>query len=64
MRHTIEGLHGPLLCIELEAIEAVIADVGTLVYLRGAVEWNVVVPDKGGADARPSTSPDGRKCGP
>ena len=30
MRHTIEGQHGALLSVELEASEAVIADVGTL----------------------------------
>ena len=47
MRHTIEGQHGELLRVELEASEAVIADVGKLVYLRGAVEWNVVVPGDG-----------------
>ena len=36
MTYAIEGLNG----------EGVIAEVGKLVYLRGAVEWNVVMPDR------------------
>ena len=52
MRHTIEGQHGELLRVELEASEAVIADVGKLVYLRGAVEWNVVVSGQSPAALR------------
>ena len=47
MRHTIKGQHSALLRVELEASEAVIAEVGTLVYLRGAVAWHVVVPGDG-----------------
>ena len=42
MTYAIEGRNG-----ELADGEGVIADVGQLVYLRGAVEWNVVLPGRG-----------------
>ena len=47
MTYAIEGRHCELLRVELADGERVIADVGTLVYLRGAVEWHVVFPGRG-----------------
>ena len=33
-----------LLRVELESTEAVIAEAGKMIYTRGVVEWNVVLP--------------------
>ena len=41
------GRNCELLRVELADGECVIAEVGKLVYLRGAVEWNVVLPGRG-----------------
>ena len=46
MTYAIEGRHCELLRVELAAGERVIAEVGTLVYLRWAVEWHVVFPGR------------------
>ena len=47
MTYAIEGRHCELLRVELADGERVIAEVGMLVYLRGAVEWHVVFPGCG-----------------
>ena len=47
MTYAIEGRNCELLRVELADGEGVIAEVGKLVYLRGAVEWNVVLPGRG-----------------
>ena len=46
MTHVIEGWNCERLRVELAAGEGVNADVGKLVYLRAAVEWNVVMPGR------------------
>ena len=52
MTSAIEGRNCELLRVELADGEGVIAEVGKLVYLRGAVEWNVVLPGRGFATCR------------
>ena len=44
MDYSISGRNCELLRVELESTEAVIAEVGKMIYTRGAVEWNVVLP--------------------
>ena len=44
MTYVSEGRNCELLRVELADGEGVIAEVGKLFYLRGAVEWNVVLP--------------------
>ena len=63
MTYAIEGRHCELLRVELADGERVIAEVGTLVYLRGAVEWHVVFPGRGRARARPGPVRRRRRCG-
>ena len=47
MYYAIEWRICERLRVELADGEGVIADVGTLVYRHGAVEWNVVLPGRG-----------------
>ena len=44
MRYTIDREICDLLRVELNRDAAVIAEVGKLVYIQGAVKWNVVLP--------------------
>ena len=44
MRYTIDREICDLLRVELNRDAAVIAEVGKLVYIPGAVKWNVVLP--------------------
>ena len=61
MTYAIEGRHCELLRVELADGERVIAEVGTLVYLRGVVEWHVVFPGRG--RRRHGRGRFGRPCG-
>ena len=47
MQYSIEGRHCELLRVELHDGEGVLAEVGTLIFMRGAVTWNVVLPGRG-----------------
>ena len=47
MDYSISGRNCELLRVELESTEAVIAEVGKMIYTRGAVEWKVVLPGRG-----------------
>ena len=47
MNYEIQYRNCELLRAELNESEAVIAEVGKLVYTRGRVEWNVVLPGRG-----------------
>ena len=47
MDYSISGCNCELLRVELESTEAVIAEVGKMIYTRGAVEWKVVLPGRG-----------------
>ena len=47
MRYTIDRGICDLLRVDLNGDEAVIAEVGKLVYIQGAVAWNVVLPGHG-----------------
>ena len=65
MTYAIEGRNCELLRVELADGEGVIAEVGKLVYLRGAVEWNVVLPGRGFAGKVAAIAEDrrgGRSC--
>ena len=61
MTYAIEGRNCELLRVELADGEGVIAEVGKLVYLRGAVEWNVVLPGRGFAGKVAAIAEDRRR---
>ena len=47
MQYSIEGRNCELLRVELHDTEGVLAEVGKLIFMRGAVTWNVVLPGRG-----------------
>ena len=47
MQYSIEGRNCELLRVELNDTEGVLAEVGTLIFMRGEVTWNVVLPGRG-----------------
>ena len=47
MQYSIDGRNCELLRVELNDTEGVLAEVGTLIFMRGEVTWNVVLPGRG-----------------
>ena len=47
MQYSIDGRNCELLRVELHDTEGVLAEGGKLIFMRGEVTWNVVLPGRG-----------------
>ena len=65
MQYSIEGRNCELLRVALHDGEGVLAEVGKLIFMRGEVTWNVVLPGRGvaGTDCRRYQAEDRRGVG-